>query len=223
MEEAKRFRNLPEEEQKRILKERMVSDKEARDSKTSLAFMQKYYHRGAFFMDKDTEGKYKEEVYNRDFNEAVEEDAVDKSILPKPMQVRCSCHKHPPTLLHFPKRVIPNPATLSHPKYPSFSFFFLRRTALLLPCHIIVHNACSCCDRIISFMFLCVTSAFTCLFSSWDEGGRVERKWRFFFLNLRSTLPPSSPFPLRHFLGTSWILLFHCIDLCIPTFLDRPN
>jgi microfibrillar-associated protein 1 len=54
--------------------------------------MQKYYHKGAFFQsaadDKfDTVGTF--EIYNRDFNAPTGEDrGVDRSALPKPMQVR---------------------------------------------------------------------------------------------------------------------------------------
>mmetsp|Transcript_45178 Transcript_45178/g.175323 ORF Transcript_45178/g.175323 Transcript_45178/m.175323 type:complete len:110 (-) Transcript_45178:1971-2300(-) len=50
--------------------------------------MQRYHHRGAFFMDTDEKGERTEKLYNRDVNQATEEDAVDKSILPKSMQVR---------------------------------------------------------------------------------------------------------------------------------------
>jgi len=63
-----------------------------RDAKSKLGFMQKYYHKGAFFQsaadDKfDTVGTF--EIYNRDFNAPTGEDrGVDRSALPKPMQVR---------------------------------------------------------------------------------------------------------------------------------------
>mmetsp|Transcript_45180 Transcript_45180/g.175336 ORF Transcript_45180/g.175336 Transcript_45180/m.175336 type:complete len:399 (-) Transcript_45180:2080-3276(-) len=81
------IRNLPAEEQSKIIKERLEQDEEARRSKTKLAFMQRYHHRGAFFMDTDEKGERTEKLYNRDVNQATEEDAVDKSILPKSMQV----------------------------------------------------------------------------------------------------------------------------------------
>jgi len=45
-------------------------------------FMQKYYHKGSFFMEKE------EKLYSRDFSSATLEDNFDKSVLPKVMQVK---------------------------------------------------------------------------------------------------------------------------------------
>eukprot|EP01012_Entosiphon_sulcatum_P064757 TRINITY_DN93603_c0_g1_i1.p1 TRINITY_DN93603_c0_g1~~TRINITY_DN93603_c0_g1_i1.p1 ORF type:complete len:525 (+),score=132.51 TRINITY_DN93603_c0_g1_i1:32-1576(+) len=51
-------------------------------------FMQKYYHKGAFFMDTAEKGVLKEEVYRRDYGLATGEDKFDKEMLPKIMQVK---------------------------------------------------------------------------------------------------------------------------------------
>lgn len=40
----------------------------------AMGFMQKYYHKGAFFMENDENNKKKEAIYNRDYNEALSED-----------------------------------------------------------------------------------------------------------------------------------------------------
>ena len=46
--------------------------------------MQKYYHRGAFYLDKD------DEVLKRDFDQPTLEDHFDKSSMPAVMQVMFS-------------------------------------------------------------------------------------------------------------------------------------
>lgn len=51
------------------------------------AFLQKYYHKGVFYLDEDSV-KTEDDIRNRDFHAPTEKDLVDKRTLPKIMQVR---------------------------------------------------------------------------------------------------------------------------------------
>lgn len=79
--EIERFHNMTEEERRAELRNsgKQVTNKA---SKGKYKFLQKYYHRGAFFMDEE------EEVYKRDFSAPTLEDHFNKTILPKVMQVK---------------------------------------------------------------------------------------------------------------------------------------
>ena len=59
--------------------------------KSDWAFMQKYYHKGAFFQSV-SDGKHAsegvEEVYKKDYSAPTGEDRYNKAILPEVMQVK---------------------------------------------------------------------------------------------------------------------------------------
>uniref|UniRef100_A0A1A7YLS6 Microfibrillar-associated protein 1 n=2 Tax=Iconisemion striatum TaxID=60296 RepID=A0A1A7YLS6_9TELE len=79
--EIDRFHNMTEEERRAELRNsgKVVTNKA---SKGKYKFLQKYYHRGAFFMNEE------EDVYKRDFSAPTLEDHFNKTILPKVMQVK---------------------------------------------------------------------------------------------------------------------------------------
>lgn len=81
LEENEERRNRTAEEIAAEAKERQAKEKEEKQKRAKMKFMQKYYHRGAFYQDEEL-------LKGRDFNEAVEDDYQDKSMLPKPLQVR---------------------------------------------------------------------------------------------------------------------------------------
>uniref|UniRef100_A0A3Q3XFC6 Micro-fibrillar-associated protein 1 C-terminal domain-containing protein n=1 Tax=Mola mola TaxID=94237 RepID=A0A3Q3XFC6_MOLML len=76
--EIDRFHGLTEEERRAELRNsgKVITNKA---TKGKYKFLQKYYHRGAFFMD---------DVYKRDFSAPTLEDHFNKTILPKVMQVK---------------------------------------------------------------------------------------------------------------------------------------
>jgi microfibrillar-associated protein 1 len=88
LEEIERRRNMSEEERRKEDEERLRRDEKAREEKPKMAFLQKYYHKGVFFMEQDESGRYKEDIYNRNFMEGTEEDLIDRTYLPKVMQTR---------------------------------------------------------------------------------------------------------------------------------------
>ena len=82
--EVERRRNMTDAE-RRIDTEKAAAEKPT-IQKGKQGFMQKYFHRGAFYQDKAADGT--EEIYLRDTNQGTEFDKVDKKALPKVMQRR---------------------------------------------------------------------------------------------------------------------------------------
>jgi len=79
--DIERRRNMTDEELKWDLRllPRVTTNKSI---KGRYKFMQKYYHKGSYFMEQE------EKLYSRDFSSATLEDHFDKSVLPKVMQVK---------------------------------------------------------------------------------------------------------------------------------------
>lgn len=82
-EEIERRRNMDEKERYREDMEYVRKQRdEAKEARGQMAFMQKYYHKGAFYRDDS-------EILKRNYaTAAVEDQTVNKEILPKYMQVR---------------------------------------------------------------------------------------------------------------------------------------
>ncbi|KAF1795303.1 Micro-fibrillar-associated protein 1, C-terminal [Phytophthora cactorum] len=83
-EETQRRRNMTEEE--RAAEDAKLKKNEPKEKK-KLKFMQKYYHKGAFYVDDDSI-RSKDDVRKRDATEATLEDKVNKEMLPVVMQVK---------------------------------------------------------------------------------------------------------------------------------------
>lgn len=79
--EIERLRNLTDEERRHEFRvnPKLVTNKA---SKGKYKFLQKYFHRGAFYLDEE------DDLLKRDFSQATLEDHFDKTILPKVMQVK---------------------------------------------------------------------------------------------------------------------------------------
>ncbi|KAI7747894.1 hypothetical protein M8C21_002487 [Ambrosia artemisiifolia] len=87
-EEIERVRNMTEEERREWERK---NPKPASAPKQKWRFMQKYYHKGAFFQDDpdDRSGTVGADgIFRRDYSAPTGEDKMDKSILPKVMQVK---------------------------------------------------------------------------------------------------------------------------------------
>ncbi len=90
-EERERWRNMSEEERQRWL--RLHPKGQTEGPKKKWRFLQKYWHRGAFFQTEADTGEGEDEgvattIARRDFSAPTGEDKMDKAILPQIMQVR---------------------------------------------------------------------------------------------------------------------------------------
>ncbi|GKV07607.1 hypothetical protein SLEP1_g19357 [Rubroshorea leprosula] len=87
-EEIERVRNMTEEERREWERK---NPKPAAPNKQKWKFMQKYYHKGAFFQaeaDDPAATSGTDGIFTRDFSAPTGEDRMDKTILPKVMQVK---------------------------------------------------------------------------------------------------------------------------------------
>ncbi|KAG5224279.1 microfibrillar-associated protein [Salix suchowensis] len=87
-EEIERVRNMTEEERRDWERK---NPKPAPPPKQKWRFMQKYFHKGAFFQDESDDRAATvgtDNIFKRDFSAPTGEDNMDKTILPKVMQVK---------------------------------------------------------------------------------------------------------------------------------------
>lgn len=87
-EEIEKVRNMTEEERREWERK---NPRPGAQSKQKWRFMQKYFHKGAFFQtdaDDFTGTAGAQPIYTRDFSAPTGEDKMDKTILPKVMQVK---------------------------------------------------------------------------------------------------------------------------------------
>jgi microfibrillar-associated protein 1 len=88
-EEIERRRNMTAEEREAEDREYIESQKEDLEGRGKMAYMQKYFHKGAFFNNAGEEDEEVKAVLNRDLAGArFVDEAGDKSVLPEYMRIR---------------------------------------------------------------------------------------------------------------------------------------
>lgn len=87
-EEIERRRNMTAEEREEEDSKFVESQKESREDRGKMGYMQKYFHKGAFFNDAGEEDEEVQAVLNRDLAGARFEDDADKAVLPEYMKIR---------------------------------------------------------------------------------------------------------------------------------------
>lgn len=84
-EEIERRRNLTKEEREAEDREFLERQKEERDGKGKMGYMQKYFHKGAFFQDDaNVEGLDRRDIMGSRY----QDDVVNRELLPEYMQIR---------------------------------------------------------------------------------------------------------------------------------------
>lgn len=87
-EEIERRRNMTAEEREEEDRKFVEAQKESREDRGKMGYMQKYFHKGAFFNDAGEEDEEVKAVLNRDLAGARFEDDADKAVLPEYMKIR---------------------------------------------------------------------------------------------------------------------------------------
>lgn len=87
-EEVEARRNMTVEEREAADQEYIAAQHEERESKGKMGFMQKYFHKGAFFHDDDMDDDVREALTRDTAGRKFVDDTADKSVLPEYMRIR---------------------------------------------------------------------------------------------------------------------------------------
>lgn len=87
-EEIERRRNMSAEEREAEDRAFIEAQKEEREGKGKMGFMQKYHHKGAFFQDGEGQDEEVKAALNRDLAGARYEDEGNREVLPEYMRIR---------------------------------------------------------------------------------------------------------------------------------------